>query len=96
MRAKYFITKIAHMVTGNAWKNLVRIWFITYIRQLFLGYHNFVVNSLVLVLQASRRHQKLALLFSYNCVVSDLQCTLLINELSRGSVLCYENHYFYK
>jgi hypothetical protein len=65
-----------------------------YLRPLFLGYRNFVVNSLVLVLRASRRHQKLALLFSYNRVVSDLHCTLRINELSRGSVLYYENHYF--
>ena len=30
-----------------------------------------------------------------NRVVSDFQCTLRINELSRGSVLCYKNHYFY-
>ena len=41
-----------------------------YLRPLFLGLRNCVVNSLVLVLQASRRHQKLAVLFSYNCVVS--------------------------
>ncbi len=30
MRANYFIAKIAHMVTHNAQKNLVRIWSITY------------------------------------------------------------------
>ena len=62
---------------------------------LFLGLRNSVVNSLVLVLRASRILQKLAVLFSYNPVISDLQCTLRINELSRGSVLCYKNHYFY-
>ncbi len=66
-----------------------------YLRPLFLGYRNFVVNSLVLVLRASRRHQKLALLFSYNPVISDLQYTLHINELSRGFVLCHENHNLY-
>ncbi len=49
------------------------------IHPFFLGLLNFVVNSLVLVLQASQRHQKLAVLFSYNRVVSDLQCTLRIN-----------------
>ena len=53
---------------------------------LFLGLRSCVVNSLVLVLRASRRHQKLAVLFSYNGVVSDLQGTLRINELSMGSV----------
>jgi hypothetical protein len=63
--------------------------------QFFLGLCNCVVNSLVLVIQASQIHQKLALLFSYNRVVSVLQCTLCINELSRGSVSGYENDYFY-
>ena len=62
---------------------------------LFLGLRNCVVNSLVLGLGASQIHQKLALLFSYNRAVSVLQCTMRINELIRGSVLGYENHYFY-
>ena len=66
-----------------------------YLRPLFLGLRNCVVNSLVLVLQASQKQQKLAVLFSNNCIVSDLQSTLRINDLSKGSVLCYENHYFY-
>ena len=45
----------------------------------FFGLRNFVMISSVLVLQDSRICQKLALLFSYNCVVFVLQCTLRIN-----------------
>ena len=60
---------------------------VAYMQPLFLGLRNCEWNSLVLVLQASRRHQKLAVLFSYNQVVSDLQCALRIDELSMGSVL---------
>ena len=35
--------------------------------------------QLSVVLQARQIHQKLALLFSYNCVVSVLRCALRIN-----------------
>jgi hypothetical protein len=64
------------------------------IRPLFLGLHNCVLTSQILVLKAILRHRNLAVLFSYNRGILHLHTACHIHDLSRGSVLGYKNHNF--
>jgi hypothetical protein len=61
----------------------------------FLGLRKFVITSRIFVLKASWRHQNLAEIFSYNRGVLLLHTACRVDDLSRGSISYYENHYFY-
>jgi hypothetical protein len=63
-------------------------------RQLFIGFCKFVVISLILVGSAIQRHQNLAEVFRYNRSVLLLHTASHVDDVSRGSILCYENHNF--